>query len=819
MTNPTAVAPTQLGLFASPSAEPARGGSGGSGGAANGDGGGFFDDPDRIPLAMEIQRRYLNYSLSVITSRALPDVRDGLKPVQRRILYSMYNNLHLYPDGRFKKCATVVGDVLGKFHPHGDTAAYDALVRMAQDFSLRYPLIDGQGNFGSLDGDAAAAYRYTEAKLREIATELLSELKQKTTHFRPNFDGTLFEPVVLPARVPNLLVNGATGIAVGMATNIPPHNLGEIVEALKALIEDPELEVKDLVKFVKGPDFPTGGEIVASRSELRAIYETGQGSIKVRGQYEVEEGKRGQLSVIITSIPFAVSKSTIVERIADVIIQRKLPHLVDVRDESTDEVRIVCELKREADPALVMAYLYKNTPLQTTFGVNLTCLVPTENPDVQAPERLDLKKALKHFLDFRFEVVTKRLQHELDELKRRMHILDALTTVYDALDEVIRIIRKSDGKPDAAEKLQARFKFDDEQTEAILELKLWKIAKLEILVIQEELAEKKKEASRIEGVLKSVPKRWTLIGNELDEIGRKYTDKRKTKVTASDEAAGFSAEDFIVHEDSYVIVTKDGWVKRQKEMKDASSTRIREGDSVMAVLFGSTAKPCVFFTNMGGAYVTRINDIPASTGYGEPIQKIFKFEDGERIVHALSLDPRTGIVLPEVKPAAEGEEPAVDPLSPPFMIAVTKKGLGLRFSLLPHSQLSTRKGRTFAKLNENDEVVFVGLCGDKDTLIVASEHGRVLICDAEEVNLLSGAGKGVMAIKIQDDDNLIGAACGLPKEVAMTVETSKGKTIGLTGRSYEKVTRGGLGHEIVKRDTLARVVPAAIVVPAKPDTP
>jgi DNA gyrase subunit A len=793
--------------------------SGGGGGAANGDGGsgGGFDDPSRIALSQEIQRRYLNYSLSVITSRALPDVRDGLKPVQRRILYSMYNNLHLYPDGRFKKCATVVGDVLGKYHPHGDTAAYDALVRMAQDFSLRYPLIDGQGNFGSLDGDAAAAYRYTEAKLRSIATELLTEIKQKTTAFRPNFDGTLFEPIVLPARVPNLLVNGATGIAVGMATNIPPHNLGEIVEALRALIDDPKLEVKDLMKYVKGPDFPTGGEIVASRAELRQIYETGQGSLKVRGQYEVEEGKRGQLSVIITSIPFAVSKSTIVERIADVIIQRKLPHLVDVRDESTDEVRIVCELKREADPALVMAYLFKHTPLQTNFGVNLTCLVPTDNPEVQAPERVDLKKALQLFLDFRFEVVTKRMQFELDELKRRMHILDALATVYDALDEVIRIIRKSEGKADAAEKLIARFKFDEDQTEAILELKLYKLAKLEILVINEELESKRKEASKIESVLKSEAKRWSLIGNELEEISRKYADKRKTKITASDEAAGFSAEDFIMHEDAVVIVTRDGWVKRQKELKDVGSTRVREGDSVMAVLFGSTQKSVVFFTNMGGAYSTRINDIPPSSGYGEPIQKIFKFEDGERIVHAISLDPRAGITLKEIKAPADGSDPVIDPLSPPFVLAVTKKGLGLRFSLVPHSVLSTRKGRTFAKLNDGDEVISANMCGEKDTLIVASEQGRVLICDAEEVNLLSGAGKGVMVIKLDDDDGLIGAANGPQKEVHLTVETSKGKTIGITGRSYEKVARAGLGHEIVKRDTLARVIPAAIVLPPKPE--
>ena len=792
-------------------------------GGGNGPKGGGSTPPGAtdISLSAEVERRYLNYSLSVITSRALPDVRDGLKPVQRRILYSMYTNLHLYPEGRFKKCATVVGDVLGKFHPHGDTAAYDAMVRMAQDFSLRYPLVDGQGNFGSLDGDFAAAYRYTEAKLRPLAIELLSELKAKTVPMRPNYDGTTFEPVVLPARFPNLLVNGATGIAVGMATNIPPHNLTEVCDALEALIDDPLLEVKDLIKHIKGPDFPTGGEIVCTRAEMRQIYETGQGTLRVRAQYELEEGKRGQMWLIITSIPYSVSKSTIVERIADVIVARKLPLLLDVRDESTDRVRIVCEIKKDADPDLIMAFLYKHTPLQMNFGMNLTCLVPTAQPEIAGPERLNLKQMLRHFLDFRFDLVTKRLAHELSELRRRMHLLEGFKSIYDALDETLRIIRKSDGKQDAAAKMMARFALDEEQVEAILELKLYKLARLEILVITEELEQKSKEAAKLEALLKSDARRWTMVKSELHEIRQKYGDKRLTKMIANDDAPEFSADAFIIHEDVMVVVTRDGWVKRMKEIKDAQGTRMREGDSAMAVLFGSTKKPVVFFTNFGSAYVTRINDIPPSTGYGEPIQKLFKFDDGERLVAAYSLDERMMTALPpavsssgQAKAIAEGQEPApVDPLAKPHLLAVTKKGFGLRFSLLPHTDLSTRSGRKFAKLAEGDEVVSVHLVNDADLVIVATRDGRALICKVDEVNVLAGAGRGVTVLKTQDNDGVLGAAVGADGKVWLEVETTKGKSITVTSRNHEVTGRGGIGRELVKRDTLARVVPPAIVLP------
>ncbi|MEO8337991.1 MAG: DNA gyrase subunit A, partial [bacterium] len=392
------------------------------------------------------QSRYLNYALSVITSRALPDVRDGMKPVQRRILYTMWQQ-NLTADAKHRKCAKVVGDVMGNYHPHGDSALYETLVRMAQPFSLRYPLVDGSGNFGSLDGDSAAAMRYTECRLARISDEMLTEIEQDTVPFRPNYDGTRDEPVVLPARVPNLLINGATGIAVGMATNIPPHNLSEVCTALIKMIDaDLEMSPAQLCRYIKGPDFPTGAQIVNTPDEIKEIYKTGSGTIRMRATWQKGPDTRTAQTIYITSIPYALNKSTLVERIGEIAESRKLPHLVDVKDLSTDDVRIALEIKRDADPKMVMAYLFKHTPLQSTFPVNLTCLIPTENPLVCKPERLDLHEILWHFLDFRFHVVTRRLEYELGALQKRIHLLEGFEKVFDALDEIIKIIRQSDGK-------------------------------------------------------------------------------------------------------------------------------------------------------------------------------------------------------------------------------------------------------------------------------------------------------------------------------------------------------------------------------------
>jgi DNA gyrase subunit A len=767
----------------------------GKGGGGKGRGKGGSDEPPTPPsdvnLADEAQRRYLNYAVSVITARALPDVRDGLKPVQRRILFAMHNDLHLYPDARFRKSATIVGAVIGRYHPHGDSACYEAMVRMAQDFSLRYRLVDGHGNFGSLDGDAAAAYRYTEARLAPLATELLDEIKQGTVDFRPTFDGTAQEPIVLPARIPHLLANGCTGIAVGMATNIPPHHLGEVCEAAVALIDDRKLETKDLLKYIKGPDFPTGGQITNSRKELREIYETGQGPVRVRGEWKLEESKRGP-QIVIHSIPYNVSKATLVEAIAQVILGKKLPMLTDVRDESTDDVRIVLEVKSGSDPALVMAYLYKHTPIELSFHVNMTCLVPTENREVAGPMRLNLQALLSEFLDFREEVVTRRFEFELAELRRRIHILEGFAIIFDALDEAIRIIRKSDGKADAAVKLQKRFALDAEQTDAILELKLYKLARLEIDAIREELAEKRARAKEIEAILGDKRKLWKVIRAEIVDIGERFSEKRRTKIGgAGGEEVEFQAEDFILDEEATVVLSRDGWLKRAREVKDLANTRLREGDAVLAALRGSTKDFVAILSNLGSCYVSRIHDVPASTGYGEPVQKLYNFRDGERVVAAM---------------VVTGAGPSAIPAGT-LALAVTKKGYGFRFNLDPHRELSTRAGRRFAKLADGDEIVGVLPVRPKDVLCVVSASAHALVCAAAEAIELAGPGRGVTIIKLEDDDTVMGFALGAPKEDTVIIaETDSGKKLPIGPGRYHVTMRGGKGHTLARKATVVRVL-------------
>jgi DNA gyrase subunit A len=764
-----------------------------------------------VALHEAAQSRYLNYALSVITSRALPDVRDGLKPVQRRILYTMWQQ-NLTADAKHRKCAKVVGDVMGNYHPHGDVALYETLVRMAQPFSLRYPLVDGSGNFGSLDGDSAAAMRYTECRLARLSDEMLTEIEQKTVHFRPNYDGTRTEPVVLPARVPNLLVNGTTGIAVGMATNVPPHNLGEVCTALLKLLDNSELSSAQLCRYVKGPDFPTGGQILNTADELKEIYKTGSGTIRLRATWDEGPPTRGGQTIYIESIPYAVNKSTLVERIADVVLSRKLPPLLDVRDVSTDDVRIALELKKDADPKMVMAYLFKNTPLQTNFIVNLTCLIPTENPEVGRPERLDLKSILWHFLHFRLEVVTNRLEHELEALKKRIHVLEGFEKVFDALDEIIKIIRKSDGKADAADKIMKRFGLDDEQADAILELKLYRLARLEILVIQNELGDKRKRARTITGLLKDEEGRWGLVRADIQEILDKYAkgDKRRTLIEESEEVE-FTADDFIVEEDNVVIVSRDGWLKRQKEVRDLSTTRLREGDSVLAVLQGSTRATVVFFTNLGTAYTSRIIDVPASTGYGEPVQKLFKLRDGERVVAAFSLDPR---VAGQITPLPKKSRSAEDEAPPVHAIAATSDGYALRFSLEPLVEPSTRAGRRFARPSGSAEVVAVEKITGEETLIVATRDARALLCKADEVNYLSGPGKGVILIKlVGDDDQVIGFMASHGDRDLMRVETSRGGEQTISTAKYEITGRGGKGRELLQRGQFSRVIPGDLLTP------
>ncbi len=774
------------------------GGKGRSKGGESGSGGG---GERQINLADEARRRYLNYALSVITSRALPDVRDGLKPVQRRILFGMWNE-NVTADAKYRKCANIVGAVMGQFHPHGDQSIYDAMVRLAQDFSLRYPLVAGHGNFGSLDGDPPAAMRYTEARLARLSDEMLMELDQKTVHFRPNYDGTKSEPTVLPAKLPQLLMNGTTGIAVGMATNIPPHHLGELIDACLDLIKDPKLETKDLLKSIKGPDFPTGGQILNSKKELREIYETGQGAIRLRGEWMLEERERGAQSIIVTSIPYAVNKSNLVKSIGDIIVERKLPSLTFVGDESTKEVRIVLELKRDTDPEMVMAYLYKHTALQTNFNVNLTALVPTDNPEVGTPKRLNLRDMLWYFLEFRLEVVTRRLRFQLEQIKARLTILEGFEKVYDALDEMIRIIRKSDGKEDAAKKLVARFKLTEEQVDAILEMKLYKLARLEILVIQKELKEKRAEAKQLAELLKDdkagLKARWGIVKDELEAIGKTYGDKRRSKVSGPVEEVEYNEEAFIADEDCQVVVTRDGWVKRVRELKDPTSTRMREGDELMSLVSGSLKSLMVFFSSAGSAYVTRFNDVPASTGYGDPVQKLFKFDDGERVVGALSLDPRLPI--------------------PTMLVAVSKDGYGLRFALDAHKEVSTRSGRRFAKCGAGDEIIGVAPCVEKDLLAVVTLKTNALVCRVNEINELAGPGRGVTVIKTADDDQVMAFLCTSKKDAEIVLETTKGKTLKLTPGRYEVTGRGGKGREMSKKDQV-KTVSRALEFIALPEAP
>jgi len=768
-----------------------------------------------ISLSDAAQARYLNYSLSVITSRALPDVRDGLKPVQRRILYTM-DQQGLDFTSKHRKCAKVVGDVMGNYHPHGDTAIYDALVRMAQSFSLRMPLVDGSGNFGSIDGDNAAAMRYTECRMSAISREVLTDLSSSTVHFKANYDGSRLEPVVLPSRVPNLLVNGATGIAVGMATNIPPHNLGEVCRALLKLLADPEIKDYQLVAndAVNGPDFPTGGILINSKEELREIYRTGQGSLKIRGTtVSGGDAKTGKI-LHITAIPYGVNKSVLVERIADIIISGKMPLLEDVRDVSTEDIRIDLQLRKDADEAKVLAYLYKHTPLQTNFAVNMTCLVPTENPEVGAPNRLGLKEILWFFLQFRLEVVTKRLEHELEALLKRIHILEGFMLIFDALDEIIRIIRKSEGKADAAEKIMLRFPaakggLDAEQTDAILELKLYRLARLEINLIQDELKAKQKRAREIQRLLKESTGdtnnsgRWSIVREEIEAIIGTYAKTkegaRRTEIVTLAEEPEFSEKDFIIDEDCHVLVTRDGWVKRQKQIADPSKSRLREGDSILAMVAGSTRATLALFSSFGVCYTSRLIDIPASTGHGEPIQKLFKMKDGEKIVSVMSLDPR---VIGSIQ-----ENPKKPDLCPEVhAFAATTNGYAMRFGLEQFVEPSTRSGRKYARVAPEHEVVSVEAIHGTETILAISADCRAMVCPSVEINYLSGAGKGVLLIKLAKTDRLLGFKASAADRDLLVVETNRGAQKTISTAKYRVTARGGRGLEIQKNGKISSIV-------------
>ena len=751
---------------------------------------------EQVPLHQATADRYLNYALSVITSRALPDVRDGLKPVQRRILFTMFHEMRLHPGGRYRKSAAVVGEVMGKYHPHGDQSIYDALVRMAQPFSLRAPLVDGQGNFGSIDGDPPAAMRYTECKLQPLASELLAEIKKRTVDWRPNYDGQRSEPVVLPAPFPNLLVNGSEGIAVGMATRIPPHNLGEVVDACVALIDDPKLGLEGLMEHVQGPDFPTAGQILANRDELLELYATGRGTLKVRATWSVDkDGRRRQ--IIIDSVPYGQNKAKLIERVGEEVREKRLPQVVDVRDESTDDVRIVLDLKQGASPEAVMAYLFKRTALQSNWSVNLTALVPSDNPDVCTPARLDLRSILRHFLDFRFLTVRRRFEYELSVLEERIHILEGFALVFDALDEAIAIIRASEGKRDAADRLMDRFDLDELQTDAILELRLYKLAKLEILEILEELEEKRAEAARIEKLLASDRRLWRVVRNELLEVRQVYADERRTLIGLPEKKLEFSEDAYIVKEDTFCVVTRDGWIKRQSSFSAIDKIRVRDDDEIGWLFKAHTRSTVTFFTNLGSAYVMRVDDVPATTGYGEPLQATFAFADGEKVVGVVSHDARHRRHLQETLLTAEGDDPP-----PPYGVALTRKGRVLRFALAAHEETSTKAGRKYARLGKGDQVFVCYACDGDERVAAATKGGRAIVFEVSEVPILKAAGKGVLGIKVRDDDEVMAFELARSSLDGPTVTTSFGRELVVRERKFGVSKRGGRGKVVLKRGSI-----------------
>ncbi len=761
-------------------------------------------------LQSELEERFLSYALSTIVSRALPDVRDGLKPVHRRVLYSM-DQLGLSNSNRHRKSAAVVGDVIGKFHPHGDQAAYDTMVRMAQEFSLRYPLIDGSGNFGNIDGDPAAAMRYTEARLSDIADELLNELKLDTVDFTETYDGTNVEPKILPARLPNLLINGSVGIAVGMATNIPPHNLTETINACIALINSPNLKPNELIKYIKGPDFPTGGQLISTKSTLKTIYETGQGSFKVRGEWKLEKLDRNKWQIIINSIPYSVNKNNLIEKIADHIISKKLQAVVDIRDESTEVIRIVLEPKNhDVDPGRVMTYLFKHTDMQINFAVNLTALTKGSRP-----LRLSLLEMLKSFLDFRLEVTTKKLSYKLSIAESRIHILKGYANVYRNLDQAISTIRKAKTRDQAKLDLMEKFKLDKAQATAILDLRLAMLVGLEISKIKKEKLEKEAERKFIKGILASKAKLWIQVKNELQEVQATHGDKRRTKiVTSLKDEIEYSADDFIEHEDTHLIVSKDGWIRRVKNIASLETLRFRAGDSLHAWMPMSTRDIVCFFTSQGKVYGIRALELTKTTGFGDPIQSFFKFSDKERIISVVrviadsistektsvndydnnrvkqeslfdKIDSRTNSCVAS-EAIGEGSQ----------LLAVTENGMGFRF-LGNALGTTNRNGKKIVVLKNQDILLTISAI-HKKMIFALSNSGKGLLFEIDDIPLLAGPGAGSRTMMLKKDEKLIGCVTVNSKDKIVMTYVS-GKDDLLTVARLKKGTRGTVGRIVAAR--------------------
>ncbi len=749
-------------------------------------------------ISKEVKESYLNYAMSVITARALPDVRDGLKPVHRRILYAMYKS-GLTPQAKTKKSATVVGEVIGKYHPHGDSAVYDSMVGMAQDFTMRYPLIIGQGNFGSIDGDPAAAYRYTEAKLSPIAMEMLKDIEKNTVDFRPNFDNTHKEPVVLPAGVPNLLLNGTLGIAVGMATNIPPHNLKEVVDAIVHLIDNPEATNEDLLKYIKGPDFPMGG-VVFNKKDIAHAYATGRGGVVVRGEAEIVEGKKGKHNIVITSLPYRVNKASLLQKIASLVHDKKLDGIKDIRDESTDDIRVVIELKPSAHPQSVLNYIYKHTQLEETFHYNMVALVDG------VPQTLSLKSILENYIAHREEVVKRRTEYDLEKAKARAHILEGLKKALDHIDEIIKLIKSSKDVPTAHANLMKKFKFTDVQATAILEMKLQKLANLERKKIEDELKALKKLIAELEALLKSRKKMLKLIQKELKEVAEKYGDERRTKVVARS-AKNFSMEDLIPDDEYVLVLTKGGYVKRTNPNEYRKQKRggvgvidmnTKEEDVVSIFLTASAHSSLLFFTDKGKVYQTKMYEIPEGkrSTKGKSIMNFLSLEQGERVTSVLAI------------PKELEKEKGL------YLFMVTKSGMVKKTESSQFKDFR-RNGLIAIKLKAGDKLIAADFAKEGDDVIMVTKLGQSIRFNQDEVRAMGRAAAGVKGITLKKDDEVVGAGVFNAKEEskkALLVVTSTGYGKKTALDEYRTQSRGGSGIKTIQiTDKTKSIVGASVV--------
>ncbi len=733
----------------------------------------------------EIRESFINYSMSVIVSRALPDVRDGLKPVHRRVLYAM-NELGLVPGRAYKKSATVVGDVLGKYHPHGDQSVYDALVRMVQDFSLRYPLVDGQGNFGSVDGDPAAAYRYTEARLTRIAVEMLADIDKNTVGFAPNFDDRLEEPTVLPSGVPNLIVNGSAGIAVGMATNIPPHNLREVVSALLTLIDRPEIDAATLRTYIKGPDFPTGG-FIYGREGIKEYIESGRGKIVMRARAVIEEKESSsKQQIVVTELPYQVNKARLVESIAELVRDKKLDGISDLRDESDrDGLRIVIELKRDAIPRVVLNQLYKHTAMQATFGVIMLALVPDPATKRLVPRVMGMREALLHYIHHRHDVIVRRTQFDLDKARDRAHILEGLKIAVDSIDAVIKVIRAAADTETASQQLQTRFKLSEKQAEAILNMRLAKLTGLEREKLDEELSEVRATIKVLVALLESKPARMALMKQELGAMAETYGDDRRTAIIADE--GEFSIEDLIANEEVLVTISHAGYIKRtsiatyRKQKRGGQGlkgTELKTDDFVEHFFTAKTHDYLLVFTNDGRCFWLKVHEIPEGgrAAKGKPIPNLIN----------VSAETTVSAVV-QVKKFSEDE----------FLLFCTRDGTVKKTALSEYSNVRVT-GIKAIKIEEGDHLIDVQITSGSNDVVLVTRHGLSIRFHEQDARAMGRDTTGVKGINLGDGDQVVGMVV-VRREASLLVVTEHalGKLTNVD--EYRVQGRGGKGILTVKR--------------------